>query len=105
MFDNLLNVDDRGMQAILREVQADSLATALKGADEEIREKVFKNMSKRAAEILRDDIASKGPVRLERGRAGAEGNSRQSRCGSPRKARSCSPAAAMSSSDALASHR
>jgi flagellar motor switch protein FliG len=64
VFDNLLKVDDRGMQAILREVQADTLATALKGADEEIREKVFKNMSKRAAEILRDDIASKGPVRL-----------------------------------------
>jgi flagellar motor switch protein FliG len=64
VFDNLLEVDDRGMQAILREVQADTLATALKGADEEIREKVFKNMSKRAAEILRDDIASKGPVRL-----------------------------------------
>jgi flagellar motor switch protein FliG len=64
VFENLLDVDDRGMQAILREVQADTLATALKGADEEIREKVFKNMSKRAAEILRDDIASKGPVRL-----------------------------------------
>ena len=64
VFDNLLDIDDRGMQAILREVQADSLATALKAADEEIKEKVFKNMSKRAAEILRDDIASKGPVRL-----------------------------------------
>ena len=64
VFDNLLDIDDRGMQAILREVQADTLATALKGADEEIREKIFKNMSKRAAEILRDDIASKGPVRL-----------------------------------------
>lgn len=64
VFDNLLKVDDRGMQAILREVQADTLATALKGADEEIREKVFKNMSSRAAEILRDDIATKGPVRL-----------------------------------------
>jgi flagellar motor switch protein FliG len=64
VFDNLLEIDDRGMQSILREVQADTLATALKGADEEIREKVFKNMSKRAAEILRDDIASKGPVRL-----------------------------------------
>ena len=64
VFDNLLDIDDRGMQAILREVQADSLATALKGADEEIREKIFKNMSKRAAEILRDDIASKGPVRV-----------------------------------------
>ena len=64
VFDNLLKVDDRGMQSILREVQADALSIALKGADEEIREKVFKNMSKRAAEILRDDIASKGPVRL-----------------------------------------
>jgi flagellar motor switch protein FliG len=64
VFENLLKVDDRGMQSILREVQADTLATALKGADEEIRDKIFKNMSKRAAEILRDDIASKGPVRL-----------------------------------------
>jgi flagellar motor switch protein FliG len=64
VFENLLKVDDRGMQAILREVQADTLATALKGADEEIREKVFKNMSSRAAEILRDDISTKGPVRL-----------------------------------------
>jgi flagellar motor switch protein FliG len=64
VFENLLDIDDRGMQAILREVQADTLATALKGADEEIGDKIFKNMSKRAAEILRDDIASKGPVRL-----------------------------------------
>jgi flagellar motor switch protein FliG len=64
VFDNLLKVDDRGMQAILRDVQADTLAIALKGADEEISEKIYKNMSKRAAEILRDDIASKGPVRL-----------------------------------------
>jgi len=64
VFENLLDIDDRGMQAVLREVQADTLATALKGADDEVREKIFKNMSKRAAEILRDDIASKGPVRL-----------------------------------------
>jgi flagellar motor switch protein FliG len=64
VFDNLLKIDDRGMQAILRDVQADTLATALKGADEEISEKIFKNMSKRAAEILRDDISSKGPVRV-----------------------------------------
>jgi flagellar motor switch protein FliG len=64
VFDNLLKVDDRGMQAILRDVQAHTLAIALKGADEEISEKIYKNMSKRAAEILRDDIASKGPVRL-----------------------------------------
>jgi len=64
VFENLLKVDDRGMQAILREVQADVLSTALKAADEEVKEKVYKNMSKRAVEILRDDIASKGPVRL-----------------------------------------
>jgi flagellar motor switch protein FliG len=64
IFENLLNVDDRGMQTILREVQTDSLALALKGADEAIQEKIFKNMSKRAAEILRDDIAARGPVKL-----------------------------------------
>jgi flagellar motor switch protein FliG len=64
VFENLLNVDDRGMQTILREVQSDALGLALKGADEAIREKVFKNMSKRAAEILRDDIAARGPVKL-----------------------------------------
>jgi flagellar motor switch protein FliG len=64
VFDNLLKVDDRGMQSILREVQSDQLSVALKGADEALQEKVFKNMSKRAAEILREDIASKGPVRL-----------------------------------------
>lgn len=64
VFDNLLKIDDRGVQTLLREVQSDSLALALKGADEAIREKVFKNMSKRAAELLRDDIASRGPVKL-----------------------------------------
>jgi flagellar motor switch protein FliG len=64
VFENLLKVDDRGMQSILREVQADVLSTALKAADEEIKEKIFKNMSKRAVEILRDDISAKGPVRL-----------------------------------------
>jgi flagellar motor switch protein FliG len=64
IFENLLNVDDRGMQTILREVQTDSLALALKGADEAIQEKIFKNMSKRAAEILRDDSAARGPVKL-----------------------------------------
>lgn len=63
-FDNLLDIDDRGMQAILRDVQSDVLVIALKGADEAIREKVFKNMSSRAAEALRDDLESRGPVRL-----------------------------------------
>ena len=65
VFENLLKVDDRGIQSILREVQADVLSVALKAADEEIKEKIFKNMSKRAVEILKDDIAAKGPVRLD----------------------------------------
>jgi flagellar motor switch protein FliG len=63
-FDNLLDIDDRGMQTILREVQSDTMVIALKGADEAIREKVFKNMSTRAAEAMRDDLESRGPVRL-----------------------------------------
>jgi flagellar motor switch protein FliG len=64
VFENLLELDDRGMQSILREVQSDTLSIALKGADDALCDKVFKNMSKRAGDILRDDIASKGPVRL-----------------------------------------
>lgn len=64
VFDNLIDVDDQGIQALLREVSSDNLIIALKGADEGVREKIFKNMSKRAAEMLRDDLEAKGPVRL-----------------------------------------
>lgn len=64
VFDNLKEVEDRGIQALLREVSSDILIIALKGADEELQEKIFKNMSKRAAELLRDDLEAKGPVRL-----------------------------------------
>jgi flagellar motor switch protein FliG len=64
VFDNLNEVDDRGIQTILREISSESLVLALKGADEGLKEKVFKNMSKRAAEMLRDDLEAKGPVRL-----------------------------------------
>ena len=64
IFDNLLGLDDRGMQRLLREVQSDVLSVALKGADPAIADKIYRNMSKRAAEILKDDIAAKGPVRL-----------------------------------------
>jgi len=64
VFENLLDVEDRGIQMLLREVQSDSLILALKGAPETLREKVFKNMSQRAAEMLREDLESKGPVRL-----------------------------------------
>ncbi len=64
VFDNLRDVDDRGIQALLREVSSDLLIIALKGADTELQEKIFTNMSKRAAELLRDDLETKGPVKL-----------------------------------------
>ena len=64
VFDNLATVDDRAVQTILREVSADNLVLALKGADEELREKIYANMSKRAAELLQDDLEARGPVRL-----------------------------------------
>ena len=64
VFENLMDLDDRGIQLLLREVQSETLVVALKGTIEPLREKVFKNMSQRAAEMLRDDLESKGPVRL-----------------------------------------
>ncbi len=64
VFENLMELDDRGIQTLLREVQSDSLVIALKGAPPEMREKIFKNMSQRAAEMLREDLESRGPVRL-----------------------------------------
>ena len=64
VFENLLDIEDRGIQLLLREVQSDALIVALKGASVELREKVFKNMSQRAAEMLREDLESKGPVKL-----------------------------------------
>ncbi|SER12752.1 flagellar motor switch protein FliG [Nitrosomonas sp. Nm51] len=64
VFDNLVDIDDQGIQLLLREVQSESLVIALKGSQEEIREKVFRNMSKRAVESLKEDIESKGPVRV-----------------------------------------
>ena len=64
VFNNLADVDDRGIQALLSEVSSDVLVLALKGSDENVQEKIFKNMSKRAAELLRDDLEAKGPVRV-----------------------------------------
>jgi flagellar motor switch protein FliG len=63
-FDDLLKLEDRAIQALLREVQTDQLVIALKSADPELREKVFRNMSQRAAEALREDLDSRGPVRV-----------------------------------------
>lgn len=64
VFENLKDVDDKGIQTLLREVSSDVLIIALKGADFDLQEKIFKNMSKRAAELLRDDLEAKGPVKV-----------------------------------------
>jgi flagellar motor switch protein FliG len=64
IFDDLKKLDDRGMQELLRQVPADKLLIALKGADEDLKAKVFKNMSQRAGEMMRDDLEAKGPVKL-----------------------------------------
>ena len=64
VFDNLIDVDDRGIQAILREVQQDVLMKAIKGTDEGLKDKILKNMSKRAAEMMADDLEAMGPVRI-----------------------------------------
>ena len=63
-FDDLIKVEDKGIQALLKEVQTESLVIGLKGASAEMREKIFKNMSTRAAETLREELESRGPVRL-----------------------------------------
>ncbi|WP_415056342.1 flagellar motor switch protein FliG [Halopseudomonas sp.] len=64
VFDNLADVDDRGIQSLLREISSEVLIIALKGADEAIKDKILKNMSKRASELLQDDLEAKGPVRI-----------------------------------------
>ena len=64
IFENLLQVDDRGIQALVREVTTDTLVMALKGADPTLQDKIFRNMSKRAAELLKSDLEAKGPVKL-----------------------------------------
>ena len=63
-FDDLEKLDDKGFQALLKEVQSESLVLALKGATPALRDKIFKNMSSRAAETLKEDLESRGPVRL-----------------------------------------
>jgi flagellar motor switch protein FliG len=64
VFDNLLEIDDRSMQELLRQVSSDKLLLAMKGCEDAMKEKIFKNMSQRAAEMLKDDLGSKGPVRI-----------------------------------------
>ena len=64
VFENLLDVDDRGIQELLRNVPADKLPLALRGADDTVKQKFFKNMSERASEMLKDDMDTRGPVKL-----------------------------------------
>lgn len=66
VFDNLLDLEDSAIQLILKEVETTTLTVALKGAAEELREKFFKNMSNRAADMLREDIEAQGPIRMSR---------------------------------------
>jgi flagellar motor switch protein FliG len=64
VFEDLVDVDDRGMQELLREVPGDKLIIALKAVDETLKQKFFKNMSERAGQMMKDDLEAKGPVRL-----------------------------------------
>lgn len=64
VFEDIVFIDDRGMQSLLKEVPNDKLVVALKTAPEEIKDKIFKNISKRAGDLLKDDLESLGPVKL-----------------------------------------
>ncbi len=64
VFENLAEVDDQGIQKLLRDVPQDVLQKALKGADETLKEKIFKNMSKRAADMMRDDLEAMPPIKV-----------------------------------------
>lgn len=64
LFENLVSVDDRSIQRLLQEIDNESLLIALKGADQALRERFLSNINLRAAEILRDDLATRGPVRM-----------------------------------------
>jgi flagellar motor switch protein FliG len=64
VFDNIMELDDKGIQVMLKEVQSEMLIVALKGTTQEMKDKIFKNMSSRAAEMMKEDLESKGPVKL-----------------------------------------
>lgn len=64
VFEDIIKIDDRGIQLLLKEVANDKLLLALKTANEDIKTKIFKNISARAAEMLREDLGNMGPARL-----------------------------------------
>jgi len=64
VFDNIVDMDGRSVQTLLRDISSETLMIALKGADDRVKEKVFTNMSKRAAELMRDDLEAQAPVKI-----------------------------------------
>ena len=64
VFSDLINIDDRGIQTLLREVSTDQLLVAMRSVEPALKDKIFANMSRRAAEMLRDDLEAAPPVRL-----------------------------------------
>ena len=64
VFDDLIKLDNKAIQTVLKEVASDTLISALKGAQPELKDKILSNMSSRAAETLREDLESRGPMRL-----------------------------------------
>src|SRR5690606_19213320 len=64
VFEDMIKIDDRGIQLVMKEVTNDMLTLALKTAPEELREKIFRNISSRAAEMIREDLATMGPAKL-----------------------------------------
>ena len=64
VFEDIVLVDDRGLQRLFKEIDQKDLSLALKGVTDEVKEKFFKNMSKRAAEMIKSDMAFMGPVRM-----------------------------------------
>ncbi len=64
VFDDMVKIDDRGIQELMKEISKEDLPVALRGANPEVKEKFFKNMSSRAAEMLKDDMEARGPVKV-----------------------------------------
>ncbi len=64
VFDDLVKLDDRGMQELMKEISKEDLPVALRGAGQEVKDKFFKNMSSRAAEMLKEDMETRGPVKV-----------------------------------------
>jgi len=65
VFEDIVMLDDKAIQKVMREVDSQELAKALKSVDSEVQDKIFKNMSKRAASMLKEDMEYMGPVRLK----------------------------------------